>query len=292
MKGKLHALYIGLFLLIGISSLILLIINGISYYTLPIEERFFSNHHSSLKPSGIIGHGLGIVGTLMMIIGVSSYMLRKRIRWMFDWGYLKYWLEFHIFMCTVGPILVLFHTAFKFGGIVAVSFWSMVIVVLSGVIGRFIYIQIPRTIQGKEIDINELNETELSLTGQLQSEYNLNNEIIEIINKSSEPSKYINMSFSKSLYTVTKESFTFRTFLSNISDELKNQGISDYKKRKKILQITKQKMIMSRRIGMLRTMQKLFRYWHIFHLPFALSMFIIMIIHVGVTIAFGYKWLF
>ena len=39
-------------------------------------------------------------------------------------------------------------------------------------------------------------------------------------------------------------------------------------------------------------MQKLFRYWHIAHLPFALIMLIIMVIHVGVTLAFGYKWIF
>ena len=88
--------------------------------------------------------------------GVAIYMIRKRSRKLFTFGYLKHWLELHIFLCTVGPILVLYHTAFKFGGIVSVSFWSMVLVVLSGVVGRFIYIQIPRTIQGKEIDINDL----------------------------------------------------------------------------------------------------------------------------------------
>ncbi|MEW6194872.1 MAG: hypothetical protein AB1521_06945 [Bacteroidota bacterium] len=292
MKGKFHALYIGIFLLVGILSIVILVVNGISYYTLPIEERFFSSLHLSLKPSGAIGHGLGIIGTIMMIIGVASYMIRKRVRRMFDLGYLKYWLEFHIFMCTVGPILVLFHTAFKFGGIVAVSFWSMVIVVLSGVVGRFIYVQIPRTIQGKEIDINELNETESILTEQLLFEYNLNKEIIDSISNSTKPIKYVNMSLSMSMFTVLKEIFTFNSFLTHLKSELKKQGITDHNKRHKIIHITKQKMILSRRIGMLRTMQKLFRYWHIFHLPFAFSMFIIMLIHVGVTIAFGYRWLF
>jgi len=51
---------------------------------------------------------------------------------------------------------VLYHTALKFGGIVAVSFWSMAAVVLSGVIGRFIYVRIPRTIQGNELSVKEL----------------------------------------------------------------------------------------------------------------------------------------
>lgn len=100
----------------------------------------------------------GIVGSLMMLAGVSSYMLRKRIQKLSRFGLLKYWLEFHIFLCSLGPMLVLYHTAFKFRGLVAVSFWSMVAVVISGVIGRYIYLQIPRTIEGFEMDLNEINQ--------------------------------------------------------------------------------------------------------------------------------------
>lgn len=70
-------------------------------------------------------------------------------------GRLKYWLEFHIFLCTLGPIMILFHTAFKFGGIVSISFWTMVLVVIIWVIGRFIYIQILRTIEGRELTLEE-----------------------------------------------------------------------------------------------------------------------------------------
>ncbi|RPI73970.1 MAG: hypothetical protein EHM47_04875, partial [Ignavibacteriales bacterium] len=137
MSKNLHRLYVGLFFLIGIAVSILLAINGYTYYSTPVEERFFQEGHKMLKPSGTLGHGLGILGTFMMILGVSVYMIRKRARRFFNWGYLKYWLEFHIFLCTVGPMLVLYHTSFKFGGIVAVSFWSMAAVVFSGVIGRF-----------------------------------------------------------------------------------------------------------------------------------------------------------
>ena len=153
MNKTIHKTYVASFFIVGGIVTILLAINGYEYYSTPLEERFFNDQHIFLKPSGSWGHGFGIVGTLMMIIGVSIYMLRKRIRLFFNLGYLKHWLEFHIFLCTVGPILVLYHTAFKFGGIVSVSFWSMVLVVLSGVVGRFIYVQIPRTIQGQEMGI-------------------------------------------------------------------------------------------------------------------------------------------
>jgi hypothetical protein len=109
-----------------------------------------------LKPSGVLGHGFGIIGSLMIVIGVVTYMTRKRYRFLSRLGILKHWLEFHIFLCTLGPVLVLFHTAYKFGGLVAISFWSMVAVFLSGIAGRFIYLQIPRTIEGQELSLNDM----------------------------------------------------------------------------------------------------------------------------------------
>ncbi len=107
-----HRLYIVLLSLVIIASLIFLFWQGREYYNVPLEERYFHNDHQSLKPSGIMGHGLGIIGSLLILIGVISYMLRKRYRPLFRYGSVKHWLEFHIFLCTLGPILILFHTAF------------------------------------------------------------------------------------------------------------------------------------------------------------------------------------
>jgi len=140
-------------------------------------------------------------------------MARKRFRSLHRIGILKHWLEFHIFLCTLGPILVLYHTSFKFGGLVAISFWSMVAVFLSGIIGRFIYIQIPRTIEGRELSEDEVREM------------------------------------------------------------IKDGSVEKIMKR-------------------LALMKEMFKYWHVAHLPFALVMLIIMVIHVIVTIVFGYRWIF
>lgn len=211
-----HRIYIFSMVLIVVLVLTYLIYSGLSYYNVKIEERFFHPDYAILKPSGILGHGYGITGSLCMLVGVGTYMLRKRNRKMFKLGILKHWLEFHIFLCTLGPILVLFHTSFKFGGIVAVSLWSMVAVFLSGIAGRFIYIRIPRTIEGRELTLSEVRKM--------------------------------------------------------------NAGMEE--------------AALERRIERLKKMQKLFTYWHVAHLPFAIIMLIIMLIHVGVTLAFGYRWIF
>jgi hypothetical protein len=291
MNKKLHLIYIGSFFVVGIAVLILLGINGYQYYSTPIEERFFDPSHATLKPSGGLGHGFGIIGTLMMIFGVAIYMVRKRSRKLFTFGYLKHWLEFHIFLCTVGPILVLYHTAFKFGGIVSVSFWSMVLVVLSGVIGRFIYIQIPRTIQGKEIDMNDLVSMREDLIEKMKLEMLFDVRLIKELDVLASPDRYKSLNILDTLLFYFKDFFRIRSFQSKLRKNLAVAGFSKIR-RKEIKNKAQAEIILSRRLGMLRTMQNLFRYWHVAHLPFAIAMFVIMIIHVLVTITFGYKWIF
>jgi hypothetical protein len=241
MSKTAHFIYIFLLATIVVSAMVTLIFTGLPYYLLGMEERFFHEGHVTLKPSGFIGHGLGIAGSLAMIAGVAAYMARKRFRFMARLGILKHWLEFHIFLCTLGPILVLFHTSFKFGGLVAISFWSMVAVFLSGIIGRFIYIQIPRTIEGRELSLHEV-----------------------------------------------------RTMKSNLSEEILNLKKNDLSKQqqKQVALYEKREKTLNRKIERLALMQRLFNYWHVAHLPFALVMLIIMIIHVAVTIVFGYRWIF
>lgn len=288
MSPATHKVYIGTFVVLTLSALIFLIFQSQGYYSTDLEERFYHDQHKWLKPSGTMGHGLGIVGTLMIIVGVFSYMARKRISRFSRIGVLKYWLEFHIFLCVLGPILVLFHTAFKFGGIVSISFWSMVIVVLSGVIGRFIYLQIPRTIQGRELSMNEIHDLRVDLDHIFQEKYQLSEEDRHTIlesTKSRTDDSY------KGLSGMIKRYRLDRKILNNvrailIKNNLKKSDIRES------LKLIKNELRVAGKIARLEYMQKLFRYWHVAHLPFALVMLVIMIIHVGVTLAFGYRWIF
>jgi hypothetical protein len=224
MNRYLHIALISFYSIVTLAALAVLVYVGRSYYSLPIEERFFHPMYEMLKPSGYLGHGFGITGTLLILIGLFSYMARKHIRIFWGWGLLKHWLEFHIFLCTLGTLLVLFHTTFKFGGIVSVGFWSLMIVWFSGLIGRFIYIQIPRTIEGRELTIKEVEEK-----------------------------------------------------IENLEADHKDE---------KLLRKLK------RQVKGLERMKRVFNRWHYAHLPFALIMLIIMVIHVTVVLYLGYKWIF
>jgi hypothetical protein len=308
MNKTLHKIYVGLFFAVGIAVTLLLGINGYDYYSTSLEDRPFliengkqvytesgepvkNPKHLSLKPSGDWGHGLGIIGTFMMVIGVSVYMIRKRYGRFFNFGYLKHWLEFHIFLCSVGPVLVLYHTAFKFGGIVSVSFWSMVLVVLSGVVGRFIYLQIPRTIQGHELSVNEINEMMEKMAIKIRSVLSEDSSTLSEFERIASADRYKSFNLLNAVGFFIQDFFNKRRVIKLFKRRLILLGI-DKTEKKELINAANSEILFARKIALLRTSQKLFNLWHIFHLPFAITMFVIMVIHVIVTIIFGYKWIF
>jgi hypothetical protein len=275
LKKSVHRIYIGTMVSIVILITIYLAFTGYSYYSTPLEERFYHPSHNWFKPSGLFGQGLGVVGTFLILFGVSIYIARKRYNVLAKYIRLKYLLEFHIFLCTLGPILVLFHTAFKFGGIVSVAFWSMVAVVASGVIGRFIYIQIPRTIEGRELSLNEVKNLKTDVTEVLTKKYNLEPQVIQLF-----------VNFTNETETAQKKPSI------GILDKTLKQHQIEPAERKSILAMVKNERSLSRKIGRLELMKRLFKYWHVAHMPFALIMLIIVIIHIVVAFTFGYKWIF
>jgi hypothetical protein len=289
MSGTAHRFFIGILTLIIAFTLAYLIYSGGSYYRTSLEERFYHPLHNSLKPSGSLGHGMGIAGTLLMITGMVTYMARKRYRVFSRLGTLKHWLEFHIFLCTLGPILIFFHTSLKFGGIVAISFWSMVAVFLSGIIGRFIYIQIPHTVEGREMTLNEIRELQNDLTIALKKSTSLNEESYKIITES--VTRKYGQYNKNPLSRFIKRASDDRRSLRTVKNLLKIKNLDKFEAMS-IINLVKQDFKLNRRIGNLNRMQNLFKYWHVAHLPFALVMLIIMIIHVAVTIVFGYRWIF
>lgn len=289
MSRLLYKYYRAILVGIGLTIFFILCYWGVSYYVTGVEERPFHENHDMLKPSGPMGHGLGIVGTLLILIGVFSYIGRKKKKFLPRVGALKYWLEFHIFLCSVGPLLILFHTAFKFGGIVSISFWSMVAVVLSGVIGRFIYIQIPRTIQGRELSLVEIKDMKDNMSLGLKTKYGLEDNIYEtLLTATQRTFEFADVGFVSRMIKRIQYNKEVKTGVQTI---LKQTDLTPKDKRG-VMKLVNYEMTMNARINRLQTMQTLFKYWHVAHLPFALIMLVIMVIHVAITIVFGYRWIF
>jgi hypothetical protein len=284
-----HRILIGTFIAIILITFFTILYSGISFYRLSLEERFYHPEYNLLKPSGFLGHGFGIIGSIFILIGVGFYMVRKRFRAFSRMGLLKHWLEYHIFLCTLGPVLILYHTTFKIGGLVAVSFWSMVAVFLSGIIGRYIYIQIPRSIEGRELSLSEVREMKTDIAEIIRNTHDLDEESFNLLTDSIK--KKVELYQKNPIVRYIKKYSDDNRSIRKVRDLLKRKKLpkSEYKK---ILGLVKYDVALNRKIERLDIMHNLFKYWHVAHFPFAIVMLIIMVIHVAVTIMFGYRWIF
>jgi hypothetical protein len=262
---------------------------GFDYYGTPISERPFHHDYESMKPSGNYSHGLGIIGACMIIIGVSTYSTRKRIRALWNLGKLSRWLEFHIFLCLFGPMLVVFHTTFKAGGIAAISLWTMLSVAGSGIIGRFLYVQIPRNIRGGEMTVAQITSELDKLSAALSS-----SKIGAIAVQT------IFLTFN-AVPKAQKLSQFFTSFLKlywiRLSVRRRIHGIliANPETRPHARELTGRAGELASLIQkslVLVQVEKLFYYWHVIHLPFTFIMFITLAAHVTVTVILGYRWIF
>jgi hypothetical protein len=260
---------------------------GLRYYALPLSERAFSPLHETFAPTGRAGHSYGLAGAVLMLLGVAGYSVRKRWSALREAGKLRDWLHVHIFCCTLGPFLVLLHTTFKFGGLVAISFFSMVLVVASGVFGRYVYVRIPKTVHGRFRTLEEVRRERSELVAALSVQSGIPAYVAESI--VSEPAA------STSLVSALARSVTLerraRAQIRSARRVLNAHRVAPEAVASVTDLLVRQEQL-QRQLALLAPFHRLFRYWHLFHTPFAIVMLVILLVHIGVAIAFGYGWPF
>ena len=286
-----HKVLITLFSLAILAIIVFSVKSAGEYYFTSQLERPHLPAHQMWKPSGLYGHGLGILGT-GLVLGLLVYSIRKRWKWLRKFGSLKTWLNYHIFMGITGPLLIILHTTFKFNGLVSVSFWSMMAVMISGFIGKYIYVQIPRAKDGVELSAKEMEKKIDSLRNSLVDRYKFDAKHIDMLLEKDQIQKTTTSQF-KTFFLMPVENIFLRI---RIGQQIKKTGLLKKdippNEIKQIRKILLQHIILTRRIDSLELFHKLFHYWHVIHKPFAYIMIIILFLHVGLTIFMGFTWIF
>ena len=258
---------------------------GLGYYLTPYAQRPFAPQWDLLQPAGTTGLHYGALGILAITAGVATYSLRKRWRTLGHAGKLKFWLEAHIFLCSVGPALVVLHTSFHVGGLVAIAFWSMVIVALSGVFGRYVYVRIPRTVHGQFAGLAAVErEREQMLETLRQSLGDKLAEVERILDSARRPpvKGFVRALVSAAWFDLGR--WRVRRRLRRV---LRRLPLA-HGTRAKVEELLERQLELEHDLAVLVPFQRLFRYWHLLHVPLAIAMFIIVAIHIGVAVAFGY----
>jgi hypothetical protein len=269
---------------VGFATVSLVFASGLEYYRTPLVERAHHEGYWTWKAGGSVGHKLGVVGSSMMVL-MLGYSLRKRVAALRRLGPLSRWLDVHIFLGVFGPLLVVLHSGFKVQGLVALSFWSMVVVASSGVLGRYLYLQIPRTRAGEVIALAEIEEQDRELSQRLRAGFGLDEaqlERIDVLVAIPERSG-LALGFARMLVGQLR----LRAALVRFARGCRGVPKPLYRDFQRVVQ---QKALVRRRILLWDRAHELFHYWHVMHKPFALVMYLFMVVHVAVAVMTGYAW--
>lgn len=292
-----HRIRVWIAALTSLTFLLALAIYGADYYILPINERPFSNKYPLLKPGGVIGLKLGILGTLLFFF-IFLYALRKVIPWLGRFGTARRWMDFHVIAGVTAPIVIAFHASFKFQGIAGVAFWIMLAVALSGIIGRYLYSQIPRSLSAAELSLSELQSSEQELTDNLsrQSLYSADqlNKILKV--PSPEHLRRIgallalgemialNLRLPFQVAALRRASCSFTSNLRTLGGILRTPNPEvEY-----VVLLVEQKASLSRRIVFLNHTHRVFHLWHVIHRPFSYAFAVLAVIHIVVVMGLGF----
>ncbi len=271
---------------------------GFDYYTLSSNERPFSPKHALLRPSGTIGVNLGVFGVLLFFL-IYLYPLRKRWTWLGKQGNSRHWLDFHVILGTAAPLVIALHSSFKFGGIAGMAFWIMTAVTLSGFIGRYLYSQIPRSLNAAELTIKEIQEMEVKLRWAAEEKHErLGNDLIDLLAlpTATQVAKTsmvvalcwmiwldIKRPFQVSLLRL--QAGGFGGWLTSLFGLLATRN----EQLERVITSARRQASLSKRVLFLSRTKQVFNLWHVVHRPFSYSFALLAIVHIIVVLGMGYR---
>jgi hypothetical protein len=245
------------------------------------NTTFFKGADLSLVPGHPISYWEGWIGYGAMA-ALLFYTLRKRWHALRAFGSMEEWLNFHIFLGLLGPLLIGFHARFGVRGFAGFTFWIMMITMLSGIIGRYFYVQTKKERSGLTSRLCELQralkrriEQESGPIEESRFEERLDR-ILQLA-YGNRHKRQRTAGMASSLAAALLGDIRIKLFAGRIAAEL---DIEDR-------DMVKEFALTHRRIFFLENFQTIMAYWHSFHLPFAITMYILASIHVIIAIAFG-----
>jgi hypothetical protein len=271
---------------------------GFSYYSLGMGQRPFSPKHEALRPSGPIGVKLGMLGVFMFFL-IYLYPLRKKWGWLARQGNSRHWLDFHIVLGTAAPIIIAFHSSFKFGNIAGMAFFSMLAVTLSGFVGRYLYSQIPRSLNAAELTKKEIGDREEKLRKDLAEQQATFGFCVEALYVLPTAAEVANSTMLGSLLSMFLIDFK-RPFVSSRL-RLKEAGFGPWlfsgfglfhtgdHKLERAIRVAQTQAALSKRVLFLSRTQHVFNLWHVVHRPFSYAFAILALIHIGLVLVMGYR---
>jgi uncharacterized membrane protein len=189
-------------------------------------------------------------------------------------------------------VLAAMHASWRFEGLIGLGFLSMMVVVLSGVAGRYLYVRIPRGASGLELSAEEVAAQRRSLMADLAQQTGLPEAQVEAILRL-DPTPCEGLGLFGTIGQMIRDDRA-RWRASRALRRLCATGTAgrrvDRQALRRVVKLAGKEMSLTQQARMLGATQRVFRFWHVAHRPFAITALVAVLVHVGVVVAMGATW--
>jgi hypothetical protein len=206
----------------------------------------------------------------------TLYSLRKRARGKAI-GRMSTWLQIHIFTGLVGSYMVLLHSAWKFNGLAGLLMLMTVIIVISGVIGRYIYTAVPRNVDGAAVTLRDLAQQIELVDAQLQDLGITRSASVARLATAAASGSGASLVFGRTI-----EQWRYDREVRRV---LKSQGESG--QARQLRRLLDERFRVQRQIQSLAMARRLLAVWHTVHIPIGVALFTLAFIHIAAAIYFA-----
>ncbi len=275
--------------LVGVFPLLLVAAAGASYYALPFGERLRNPWHEWLGPTGYVGQSAGLLAFALFAF-LWLYPVRKRLSSATFLGPIPRWLDAHIVAGVLMPLAGAVHAGFRFEGLIGLGYFSMLVVACSGVVGRYLYVRIPRGRAGLELTREQVSAERREILGTLVESTGLDpREILELL-------KPVDVAprggVVRALGRMLRDDLDRRRAVHRLEAGMRtSKRRFDAREVRKVTRLARREMALGQQIRILDATNRVFRLWHAFHMPFAIMAFLAVAVHVAVAILFSDTWL-
>ena len=264
---------------------------GAGYYFAGAAARVRHPLHALLKPSGTLGQAFGFLG-LALFLFMWLYPIRKRIGSALRIGSVAAWMRVHTIVGLTLPFLVAVHAGWRFRGLIGLGYVAMLIVALSGIVGRYLYGRIPRTRAGVELTRDEIGGRRRALVTEIAANLRLDpREIEEALapNENARPVSGIGATFRRLLVDDWTRWRTMSELRRRWKARVRSSG-GDARAVESALRLAREEIRLGQHLRMLDATQRVFRHWHVAHRPVSVTALVAVAVHVGVAVAMGQTW--
>jgi hypothetical protein len=220
------------------------------------------------------------------------YPIRKRCRWLSFTGSTARWLDVHIVAGILVPLVGALHASWRFTGLIGLGYLAMVLVAASGAVGRYLYVRIPRARDGLALTREEIAAERRGLLGEIVAATGFSSVlIVALLRPTPDP---VNGGVLRSLGRMIADDFKRRQSVRALLREWRAAAPANppsAAELKRVTRLARREMAIAQQVFLLDATNALFRYWHVAHMPFAVSAFLAVLVHVVVVVAVGSTWI-